>query len=132
MITILTTIFSFLGGPLLTSVVNAYQARLNAMTSANGMSVDLAKAELEAQIQARKDATAILMAEQGHWYTACIRSLFALPYVAYAWVVVLWVACLRHQPIPQLPDTVSSWGSVIIAAYFGEHIVSQVTRIIKR
>ena len=128
----LALLFSFLGGPIASAVVSAYRAKLDAMGSANGMAVDLAKAELDAQIEARKQATSILLAEQGHWYTACIRSLFALPFVAFCWANVVGTDILGIVGGYNLDPSMSSWGMIVITAYFGEHITSQITRIIKR
>lgn len=39
------------------------------------MAADLAAREIEAEIEARKQASAIILAEQGRWYTAIIRPL---------------------------------------------------------
>ena len=43
------------------------------------MAADLAAREIEAEIEARKQASAIILAEQGRWYTAIIRPLLAAP-----------------------------------------------------
>ena len=42
------------------------------------IAADLAAKEIEADIHARKQASAIIIAEQGRWYTAIIRPLLAL------------------------------------------------------
>jgi hypothetical protein len=45
---------------------------------------------LEAEIEARKSANAIIIAEQGRWWTSIIRPLAALPVVIYIWKVVVY------------------------------------------
>ena len=70
---------SLLGGPIVTGLLNAYKAKLDAANTRDAQAVDLAKKEIEAEIEARKQASAVIIAEQGRWYTACIRPLFAAP-----------------------------------------------------
>ena len=50
----------------------------------------MARAALIAEIEARKSANAIIIAEQGRWYTAIIRPLLALPVIIYLWKVIVW------------------------------------------
>jgi hypothetical protein len=38
---------------------------------------------ITAEIEARKGADALILAEQGRWYTAVIRPLLALPVIIY-------------------------------------------------
>ena len=127
---LLSWLASLLSGPIVGAITDAYRAKLAAGSTTEAHAVDLAQKEIEAQIAARKNATEVLLAEQGHWYTACIRSLFALPFIAYTWFVVL--STIGNLGARELPSVISGWGGMVIAAYFGEHIVSQVSRILKR
>ena len=38
----------------------------------------------------RRNANAVILAEQGRWYTAIVRPLLALPIVIYFWKVIVW------------------------------------------
>ncbi len=81
---------SFITGPVLDRLTDAYKAKLSAATDQDKLSVDLATEQMRAEIEARKIASSQVIAEQGRWYTAMIRPLFALPFVIYAWKVVVW------------------------------------------
>ena len=70
---------SLIGGPVVTGLVNAYKAKRDAANTRDRIAADLAVKEIEAEIETRKQASAIIIAEQGHWYTAIIRPLLAAP-----------------------------------------------------
>ena len=53
------------------------------------IAADLAGKEIEAEIEARKQASAIIIAEQGRWSTAIIRPLLAAPVIIYFWKVLV-------------------------------------------
>jgi hypothetical protein len=81
---------SLIGGPVTTGLINAYKVKLDAANSQDRMAVDLAVKEIEAEIEARKEASVIIIAEQGRWYTAIIRPLLAFPIIIYFWKVSVW------------------------------------------
>ena len=74
-----TWLASLIGGPVVTGLINAYKAKLDAANTQDRIAADLAAKEIEAEIEARKQASAIIIAEQGRWYTAIIRPLLAVP-----------------------------------------------------
>ena len=90
---------SLIGGPVITGLINAYKAKLDAANTQDRIAADLAAKEIEAEIAARKEASAIIIAEQGRWYTAIIRPLLAFPLVIYLWKVIVWDKVLgpRHD-----------------------------------
>jgi len=117
MITILTMIFNFVGGSVFKSLLDAYKLKLAAATTTEAKSVELATAEIYAEMEVRKTANALVIAEQGRWYTALIRPAFAYPLALYfAWVIL---CCLFHWPLPAaLPEPIGTWGGWIISSYF--------------
>src|SRR5262249_52862972 len=80
---------SLLGGPVVNGLIAAYKAKLDATNTTERLAVDLAAKEIEAEIEARKQASAIIIAEQGRWWTSIIRPLAALPVVIYIWKVIV-------------------------------------------
>src|SRR5262245_53498306 len=88
-IAMLQWLLSFITAPVLNSIVDAYKARLAAANAQDKLAVDLAVKEIEAEIEARKSANAIIIAEQGRWWTSIIRPLAALPVVIFMWMVVV-------------------------------------------
>src|SRR5450631_2993005 len=83
-------ILSFLGGPVINGMIAAYRERLAATNTQDQMALTLLQTEINAEIAARAEANKLLIAEQGHWYTAMIRPLFALPFIIFGLKVVVW------------------------------------------
>src|SRR5258708_20797492 len=82
-------IASLLGGPVVNGLIAAYKAKLDATNTTERLAADLAAKEIEAEIEVRKQASAIIIAEQGRWWTSIIRPLAALPGVVYIWKVIV-------------------------------------------
>jgi hypothetical protein len=124
---------SFLGGPLIKGLLDAYKAKLAQADSQDAKALELLTKEIDADIAARAEATKLLIAEQGHWYTACIRPLFALPFILYSFKIVVFDKVLGLGTTPVGIDA-NFWSifHTIIIAYFGATAVERVTKIFKR
>ncbi len=123
---------SLIGGPVITGLINAYKARLEATNSQDRMVADLAAKEIEAEIEARKQASTIIIAEQGRWYTAIIRPLIAFPLIIYLWKVIVWDKVLGLGTTEPLTGLVAEWTGMIVTAYVGGRSIEKVARIFKR
>ena len=123
---------SLIGGPVVSGLINAYKAKLDAANTQDRIAADLAAKEIEAEIAARQQASAIIIAEQGRWYTACIRPLFAAPFIIFAWKVVVWDKVLGLGRTDALSGDVSTWAGYVIIAYFGGRSIEKVARIFRR
>jgi hypothetical protein len=123
---------SFLGGPVVNSLINAYKAKLDAANTQDRIAADLAAKEIEADIEARKQASAIIVAEQGRWYTAIIRPLLALPVIIYFWKVIVWDKVLGLGSTDPLTGMIADWIGMIITAYVGGRSIEKVARIFRR
>jgi hypothetical protein len=110
---------SLIGGPVITGLINAYKAKLDAANIQDRIAADLAAKEIEAEIAARKEASAIIIAEQGRWYTAIIRPLLAFPLVIYLWKVIVWDKVLGLGTTDPITGMVADWTGTIITAYVG-------------
>lgn len=125
-------IFSFIGGPVIQGLLNAYQARLKSINTEDAQALALLQKEIDADIAARSEATKLLIAEQGNWVTRCIRPLFALPFIIFSFKVVVWDKVLGLGITDKLDPNL--WGvfQTIIISYFGATAVERVSRIFKR
>ncbi|MCL4713189.1 MAG: hypothetical protein KJZ73_18270 [Pseudorhodoplanes sp.] len=121
-----------LGGQIVGGLVDAYKAKLDAANTQDRIAADLAAKEIEAEIEARKQASAIIIAEQGRWYTAIIRPLLALPVIIYFWKVIVWDKVLGLGSTDPLTGDVSTWAGYVIIAYFGGRSIEKVARIFRR
>jgi len=122
---------SLIGGPVVTGLINAYKAKLDAANTQGRIASDLAAKEIEAEIEARKQASAIIIAEQGRWYTAVIRPLLAAPVIIYFWKVIVWDKVLGWGATDPITGMVSDWAGLIITAYVGGRSIEKVARIFR-
>ena len=123
---------SFLSGPIVKGVLDGYKAKLAAGNTSERIAADLASRELAVEQRERELATQVVIAEQGRWYTALPRPLFAFAFVVYVWKVVVWDKVLGWGVTDPLSPELSSWALLILTAYFGGRSLEKVTRILKR
>jgi hypothetical protein len=123
---------SILGAPIVNGLITAYKVKLEAANTQGRIAAELAGKEIEAEIVARKQASAIIIAEQGRWYTAMIRPLLALPIVIYFWKVVVWDKVLGWGVTDPITGMIADWAGLIITAYVGGRTIEKVARTLKR
>lgn len=127
-----TWLASLIGAPVVSGLINAYKAKLDAANTQNRIAADLAAKEIEAEIEARKQASAIIIAEQGRWYTAIIRPLLTAPVIIYFWKVLVWDKVLALGTTDPITGMVAEWTGLVIAAYVGGRSIEKVARIFRR
>src|SRR5262245_28659830 len=125
-------ILSVLSAPVFNSIVDVYKAKLASANERDRLAVDLAVKEIEAEIASRAEASKIIIAEQGRWWTSMIRPLAALPVVIFIWKVIVWDKVLGWGTTDPLTGDVGTWAGVIVTTYFGGRTIEKVARIFKR
>jgi len=130
--TILSWLGNLLGGPFAQAAVKAYQAKLNANNASERIAADLAARELAVEARERELATQVTIAEQGRWYTALPRPLFAFAFIIYVWKVVVWDIVFGLGSTPALSGEVAHWATVVLTAYFGGRSLEKVARIVSK
>ena len=125
-----TWLASFLAGPIVNGVIEAYKARLAAASSQDAIAADLAAKAIAAEIDARKSANAIVVAEQGRWWTAIVRPLLALPVVIYLWKVIVWDKVLALGSTDPLAGDVAQWAGLIVTTYVGGRSLEKIASTI--
>lgn len=140
---VLTWLGNLLGGPFAKAAVDAYKAKLTAENSSEKIAADLASKELDVEQKERELATHLVEVEQGKWYTALPRPLFAYAFVIFVWKVVvvdkvigpgcIWFTsvCWKGSTDP-LSQELSTWAMIVLTAYFGGRTIEKVARILKR
>jgi hypothetical protein len=109
----------FLAAPIVESLINAYKSRLTAESVQDRTAAELAGKAIEAEIEARKSAAAVIIAEQGRWYTAVIRPLLTVPVIIYLWKVIVWDKVLGLGTTDAIGGDVSIWVGAIVTTYVG-------------
>ena len=123
---------SFLTAPIINGFLDAYKAKLDSQNTQGAQAVEVARAALLAEVDARKSANAIIIAEQGRWYTSVIRPLLALPVIIYLWKVIVWDKVLGLGATDPLAGMIADWTGTILTAYVGGRSIEKVARIFKR
>jgi len=129
---VLAWLGNLLGGPFAKAAVDAYRAKLAAESTSEKIAADLAARELSVEQRERELATETLITEQGRWYTALPRPLFAFAFIIYAWKVVVWDKVLGLGTTDALSGDVSQWAMVVLTAYFGGRTLEKVARTLKK
>lgn len=124
-------LLSFLSGPLLQSIVNAYKAKLEAAGKQDVLATELAVKEIEAEISARQAAKEVIIAEQGRWWTALPRPAFALAFVIYVWKVIVWDKVLGWGTTDPLSGVMNEWAWIVLTAYFGGRTLEKVAQVFR-
>jgi len=123
---------SFLTAPIINGFITAYKAKLEAENSQDRTAADLAAKAIAAEIEARKSADALIIAEQGRWYTAIIRPLLALPVIIYLWKVIVWDKVLGLGATDPILGDVGIWAGYIVTTYVGGRSLEKIAKTIWR
>ena len=123
---------SFLGGPVISGLIEAYKAKLGAQGAAEKLAVDLGARELMLETRERELNNQLLISEQGRWYTAIIRPLLAAPVVIYLWKVIVWDIVLALGTTDPIGGDVAEWAGWIVTAYVGGRSLEKIARTIWR
>jgi len=129
---VLSWLGNLLGGPFAKAAVDAYRAKLSAENTSEKIAADLSARELAVESREAELATQIVTAEQGRWYTALPRPLFAFAFIIYVWKVVVWDKVLGLGATDPLSGEVSQWAMIVLTAYFGGRSLEKVARILGR
>lgn len=121
---------SFLTAPIINGFLDAYKAKLDSQNTQGAQAVEVTRAALLAEVDARKSANAIIIAEQGRWYTAVIRPLLALPVVIYLWKVIVWDKVLGWGTTDAIAGDVGIWAGTIVTTYVGGRSLEKIARTI--
>lgn len=124
------SIMSFIGGPVISGLINAYQLHLKAQTQGNTIAADLAGKEIAAQTLETQALTNLKIAEIGHpWEPEKLAFYIVLLFFAKC---IVWDTILGLGTTPALKGDVSIWAGLVMSFYFGKRTFENVARIIKR
>lgn len=124
------TILSFLGGPVIKGLIDAYQAKLKAGNVESKIAADLAAGEIAAQTAETQAQLQLRTAEIGHpWEPEKLAFYIVLVFFAKC---VIWDKVLGLGTTDPLGGDVSTWAGMVMGFYFGKRTFENVARIIKR
>jgi len=123
---------NLLGGPFAKAALDAYRAKLSSENTSEKIAADLAARELAVEQRERDLAAKLVIAEQGRWYTALPRPLFAFAFIVYVWKVVVWDKVFGFGSTDPLSGDGAHWATIVLTAYFGGRSIEKVARILTR
>jgi hypothetical protein len=124
------TILSFLGGPVIKGLIDAYQARLKAGNVDAKIAADLAAGEIAAQVSESNAILQYRTAEIGHWYEPdkligyCVTIYFAK--------LLVFDKVLGLGTTDPLAGFAAVTANLVVSFYFAKRGFENVARIIKR
>jgi hypothetical protein len=127
-----TLLASFLGGPVVNGLINAYKAKLEAANMQGAQAADLAAKAIAAEIEARNSAQAIIIAEQGRWWTALPRALVQWSFAVFVVKCVVWDTVLGLGITEPLGGDIQDWAGWVMALWFGGRSLEKIATVIWR
>jgi len=123
-------LLSFIGGPIVKGLIDAYKAKLDAGNTSEHIAADLAARELAVQQREIEVQGQLRIAEIGKWYEP--DHLAAYIFVLFLGKVVVWDTMLGWGTTPAIHGAVADWLGMIAMFLFGKRGIENVARIIKR
>ena len=121
-------LISLFGGPILKGLIESYRAKLDAANSADRIAADLAMAEIEAGLEARKRAHELRLATSGFWEMRLLTFAIAFPFVAHLWAVWLDTQFRLGWRIPKFPAPMDEWQGAIMLSFFGIYTLGKTVQ----
>ena len=121
---------SLLGGPVVNGLISAYKAKLEAANAEGAQAADLAAKAIAAEIGARKSAQAIIIAEQGRWWTALPRALVQWSFAVFVMKCVVWDTVLGLGTTEPLGGDIQVWAGWVMALWFGGRSLEKIAATI--
>lgn len=130
---LISSLFSFLGGPVAKALVQGYQAKLAAGNTSERIAADLAGKEIGAQQAETQAITQLKIAEIGHpWEPEKLAMYITLVFYA---KIMIWdkvLGSLTGGSTDPVTGAAGVWAGLIMSFYFAKRGFENVARIIKR
>lgn len=123
-------ILSFLGGPVIKGLIDAYQAKLKAGNTDSKIAADLAATEIAAQTSEMQTITQYRVAELGRWYEP--DKLMGYFVAVYFGKLLIWDKVFGLGTTDPLAGFASVTANLVVSFYFAKRGFENVARIIKR
>jgi hypothetical protein len=126
-----TWLASFLSGPLLSKLVDAYKAKLESDNNSEKVAADLAGKDLELQAREREINAKQVQAEEGRWWSAAPRAIVCWAMAIYVGKVVVWDTVFHLGMTYPLKGVMADAFSTILCFWFGSRSLEKIARIWK-
>ena len=124
------SILSFIGGPVIKGLIDAYNAKLKAGNVENRIAADLAAGEIAAQVSETNAIMRYRAAEIGHWYEP--DKLIGYAVALYFCKLLIWDKAMGLGVTDPLTGFAATTANLVVSFYFVKRGFENVARIIKR
>jgi len=124
------TIISFLGGPVIKGLIDAYQVKLKAGNVESKIAADLAAGELATQTAETNAIMQYRIAEIGHPFEP--DKLMGFCVAIYFAKLLIWDKVLGLGTTDPLGGFAATTANVIVGCYFAKRGFENIARIIRR
>jgi hypothetical protein len=124
------TILSFLGGPVVKALIDAYQAKLKAGNVESKIASDLAASEIAAQTAEMNATLQYRVAELGRWYEP--DKLIGFCVAVYFAKLLVFDKVLGLGTTDPLAGFAATTSNLVVSFYFAKRAFENVARIIRR
>lgn len=125
-------LLNFIGGPIITGIIDGYKAKLSAENTTEHTAADLAKTEIMAEIESRKQANITMTLENGRWFTWMPRAIVCWSFAIFTAKCVIYDKVLALGSTDPLSGDVASWAGMVMAVWFGGRTIEKVAQIFRR
>ena len=119
-----------IGGPVISSLLKAYRAKIEAANTSERIAAELAIHEIEAGIAARAHAQELRLATSGFWEMRLLTFAIAFPFVAHLWAVWLDTQFKLGWRVPKFPEPMDEWQGIILLSFFGIYTLGKSVQAI--
>jgi hypothetical protein len=123
-------ILSFLGGPVVKGLIEAYNAKLKAGNVDSRVAAELAATEIAAQTAEAKAILQYRTAELGYWYEP--DKLMGYCVAVYFSKLLIWDKVLGLGTTDPLAGFAAMTSNLVVSFYFAKRGFENVARIIRR
>ena len=122
-------IISFLGGPVIKGLIDAYNLKLKAANTDAKIAADLAAGEIAAQVAENQAILQYRIAEIGRWYEP--DKLMGYFVAAYFGKLLVWDKVLGWGTTDPLAGFASVTANLVVSFYFAKRGFENVARIFR-
>ena len=124
------TIISFLGGPVIKGLIDAYQAKLKAGNTSEKIASETAAGEMAVQTVEIKAQADYRIAALGYWYEP--DKIMGYAVAIYVAKLLIWDKVLGLGTTDPLVGWIEITANLIVGSYFAKRGFENIARIIKK
>jgi len=118
-------ILNWISGGLAGALTRAYEAKLNSKSESEKVRAEVAIKDIDAQMDARRQATEIRVATAGLWEMRLITAMIAGCFTMHLVLVTLDTCFQFGWRIPAFPKPFDEWQGTILLSFFGVQVAGK-------